>query len=330
MDSDWSGGVRLFSDEIPAVKVREDPFSMFPLSEYQAQMKTTERGMWVSGTHGTVTQVVWISRPGTLLVSTLDGSILQLTQNFLDEGMPVAAPEPKAAPTAKSAAKDAPAKKPTFSKVLYRQTDALEHMKSLENPNGVPYLVSSTASGNLLVLDMAAGRTSPLVSKRASYNACSALSTSNTTIAASFHDNTVHLFDSQLAIKLKISGLPMEDPTITSIAQSQSNGNLLAVGTLDEQLILIDVRNASTPVSTMAIGGAIRSAKFSESDALLATAGDSGHVQLWDVSKPMEAPLYEFKHADRATGVHWNPESPGEFVSVAFDGLIVKHHVPKM
>lgn len=325
MDSDWMGAVRLFSGEIPLAKPLDDPTGSFPLSQYQASLKSVERGMWASGTHGAVTQVAWIPRPGSCLVSTFDGAIMQLTQNVLDES-PSAAPaaEAKTGPAGKAGAKEA-TKKPTFSKVVYRHTDSVCHMKILDNPATLPSLLTATTAGQLNVLDLAGGKASVIASRNAAVSRCTALSVNGNHIAASFEDQFVHIFDSQLAPVAKIAAVVSEEP-IVSVAAS---GHLLAFGTLDQQLVLVDTRNSDKPLSTIATGGAIRALSFNTGASKLASAGDDGHVQVWDVSATAlsSTPVYDFKHADRATALAWSLDSTTEFVSVAFDGLALRHQI---
>lgn len=326
MDSDWMGAVRLFSGEIPLAKPLDDPTASFPLAQYQTSLKSVERGMWASGTHGAVTQVAWLPRPGACLVSTFDGAIMQLTQNVLDES-PSAAPaaEAKSGPAGKSASKEA-AKKPTFSKVIHRHTDSVCHMKILDNPGNVPYVLTATTAGQLTLLDLAGGKASAIATRNASVSRCTALSVNGTTLAASFDDHFVQLFDSQLAPVSKIAATVSEEP-IVSVAAS---GHLLAFGTLDQQLVLVDTRSSDKPLSTIATGGATRALSFNTSASKLASASDDGHVQVWDVTATAlsASPVYDFKHADRVTALAWGLDSTTELVSVAFDGLALRHQIP--
>lgn len=325
MDSDWMGAVRLFSNEIPIALPAEDPYAMFPLPTYQALLKSSERGMWASGSHGAATQVVWLPRPGSCLVSTFDGAIMQLTQNVLDESPSASSPvDTKAASGSKVAAKES-TKKPAFSKVIYRHTDSVCHMKILDNPGGVPFVVTATTAGSVSVLDLAGGKVSVASSRKFSFSRCSALTVAGTNTFASFDDQFVHIFDSQLCTTAKISSGVSDEP-ITAIA---SSGHLLALGTLDQQLVLIDTRNSSTALSKISTGGAIRTVAWNEAGSKLAAGGDDGHVQIWDVaaSALSNSPTYDFKHADRVTSLCWSPEAANELVSVAFDGLALRHQL---
>lgn len=325
MDSEWIGAVRLFSGEIPLAKPVEDPTSEFPLSQYQTSLKSVERGMWASGNHGAATQVVWLPRPGSCLVSTFDGAIMQLTQNVLDESPSTApAADAKPGPASKAAPKEA-AKKPTFSKVLHRHTDSVCHMKVLDNPGNVPYVVTSTTAGQVTLLDLAGGKVSTIAARRAAVSRCTALAIDGTTIAASFDDHFVHLFDSQLATTAKIASTVSEDP----IVSVTSSGHLLALGTLDQHLVLFDVRKSAAPLSKIVTGGAVRALSFNSDATKLATGSDDGHVQVFDIASNAitATPTYDFKHGDRVTALSWSPETTTEFVTVAFDGLALRHQV---
>lgn len=322
MDTEWIGGVRLFSGEIPLARASVEADGVFPLAEYQSAMKACESAMWTSRTQGAVTQVVWMPRPGSLLVSTFDGSILQLTQNLLDESpsvAPIADPKPSAG--VKGGAKEA-GKKPSFSKTLYRHTDAVKHLKLLDQDSGVPYLISSTVSGDLTVLDAATGKISVVTIKKVSYQPCSALSTAQSTIATAFSDSVVHILDAQLNNTSKLLLLKSEDPCITAIGQDSSNLHC-AVATLDEHLYLYDLRNSATPLSTTTTQGAIRSISFSEKGDFLATASDAGHVHVSPLTD-LNSKVYSFKHADRVTNVKWAQQ---EVISSSFDGLILRHSI---
>lgn len=332
MDSDWIGAVRLFSNELPLAEPVDDVTEQFPLEKYQKSLKSAERGMWTSGSHGAVTQTAWLSRPGTLLVSTFDGAILQLTQNLLDESPQSASNADAKAPAgAKASAKEAAKDKkstPTFSKVIYRHTDAVRHLKIIDNDGGVPRVVTASVSGLLTALDLAGGKVSVISSKKASFQPCSSLVNHSAGLAASFGDNVIHILDSNLNTTHKIQCIATEDDLITSIAASQNNSNLLAAGTIDQHLCLIDVRNTSAPISIIETGGAIRACSFNNASSLISTASDDGYVQVFDIASSTinPTPIYSFKHADRVTSVAWTSEA-GEIVSTSFDGLALRHKV---
>lgn len=331
MDSEWIGGVRLFtSKDLPVAKPVANHSEPFPLVEYQTSLKACERAMWPSGTHGTVTQVAWISRPGILVVSALDGTLMQLTQNVLEENIPVHnSSEAKQSPPMKASQKE-PTTKKSFSKVIYTHPDRVDHMKALDNPNGVPYLVSANSNGTIVVLDLAAAKVSNIASKAVSFRPCTALCTSGTTIAAAFQDRTVHLLDSQLNETTRLTAAATEDPVITSVAISASNPNLVAISTLDQTLQLYDLRNTANSVHHVATESVNRGLKFGgPQNSLIAAGSDDGFVRVYDTSTEtsLKQPVYSFKHGDRVTTVSWNPEKDNEVVSASFDGLMLRHPI---
>jgi WD40 repeat protein len=329
MDTEWLGGVRLFSSEIPLAQAPGDAEAVFPLATYQEGMKSVDRGLWTSKSHGVATQVVWLSRPGSLIVSTFDGAILQLTQNLLDDPSASSSnSDAKVAPSGKGTAKES-AKKPTFSKVIYRHADSVKHMKTLDQPSSMPYLVTATVAGDVNVIDAAVGKVSAISSQKLSSRPCSALTTSGSIIAISFEDQFVHMLDSNLATTSTLKIAQSEDPFVSSIALDHS-GLFCAVATLDEHLYLYDLRKTDSPLassSSSLTSGAIRSLNYSKDDKFLAAGSDDGHVRAWSSQSDLSTPIYDFKHVDRVTNVNWSSDAPHELISAAFDGLILRHEI---
>lgn len=329
MDTDWTGGVRLFSGEIPYAKQPEDSNTMFPLEDYQIALKKSEKGFWSSGMHGAVTQTVFVSRPGTLLASTLDGTILQLTQNLLEDSGSNATAEAKPTTMPKVPLKEA-TKKPTYSKAIYRHADAVHHMRVVDNPSTALQLVTASCGGRVTVLDMAGGKAQMAADKKLSYAPCCALSTTASSFAISFETGATHIMDTQLNSSASITVTHSGDPTVASSAMG-SHSPLLALGLLDQCLQIFDLRNTSKALFHMdgaIFNGAVRSLAFAKESPHLATASDDGHIRVFDISKDAPSQLYQFKHADRATSVLWNEETASkELVSASFDGLLLRHNL---
>lgn len=322
MDSDWSGGIRLFGADLPLAKQKSNPSDMFPLPDYQAALKSVEKGMWLSGKHGTVTQVVFVARPGSLLASTLDGSLLLLSQNLLDEPNAFA----NAVAATKGKTQDgAEKKKVTFSKVVHRVTDAISHMRWLDNPDGAPSIVVATSSGQVLLLDTAGGKFSALLSKKVSFSRTTAFSVSDAQIAAAFENDGVHLMDTQLKVHATLKPSKIEDDTVTSIA---TQDHYIALGMLDQQVQIFDKRKITAPVSVIGsehMQGGVRAMQWL-GEGKLVFGGDDGFVRLFDTSAATPSSLYSFKHADRVTSLSICPDSNNkEVVSGAYDGLLLRH-----